>query len=73
MVFYCSAAFYGRSLNIELFPGPDLNSQLFLVLNRFRTEKVAFMGDVEVMFHKVDIPEKEKSFHRYLWWADVNL
>ena len=31
------------------------------------------MADIEAMFHKVHIPENERSFLRYLWWEDVNL
>ena len=34
---------------------------------------MAFMADVEAMFHQVHIPEKERNFLRYLWWEDVNL
>ena len=73
VVFDCGAEFHGTSLNKELLPGPDLTSQLVGVLTRFRTEEVAFMADIEAMFHQVHIPEKERSFLRYLWWEDVNL
>ena len=31
------------------------------------------MADIEVMYHQVNISEKERSFLRYLWWEDVNL
>ena len=31
------------------------------------------MADIETMSHQVHIPEKERSFHRYLWLDDVNL
>ena len=73
VVFDCSAEFHGTSLNKELLPGPDLTSQLVGVLTRFRTEEVEFMADIEAMFHQVHIPEKERSFLRYLWWEDVSL
>ena len=73
VVFDCSAESHGTSLNKELFPGPDLTSQLDGVLTRFRTGEVAFMADIEAMFHQVHIPEKERSFLRCLWWEDVNL
>ena len=73
VVFDCSAESHGTSLNKELFPGPDLTSQLDGVLTRFRTGEVAFMADIEAMFHQVHIPEKERSFLRCLWWQDVNL
>ena len=67
VVFDCSAEFHGISLNKELLSGRDLTSQLVGVLTRFRTEEVAFMADIEAMFHQVHIPEKERSFLRYLW------
>ena len=72
-VFDCSAEFHGTSLNKELLPGPDLTSQSVGVRTRFRTEEVACMVAIEAMFHQVHIPEKERSFIRYLWWEDVNL
>ena len=66
VVFDCSAEFHGTSLNKELIPGRDLTTQLVGVLTRFRAKEVSFMADVEVMFHQVRIPEKERSFLRYL-------
>ena len=33
---------------------------------------MAFMADIRTMLHQVHIPEKERSFLRYLWWEDVN-
>ena len=70
VVFDFSAEFHGISLNKELLPGPDITCQLVVVLSRFRTE-VAFMADIEAIFHQVHTPEKERSFLRYLWWEDV--
>ena len=73
VVFDCCAEFHDTSLNKKLLPGPDLTSQLIGLLTRFKTEEVAFMADIEVMFHQVHIPGKKRSFLRYLWWEDVNL
>ena len=72
-MFDCSAEFHDTSFNKELLPGPDLTSQLVGALTRFRTEEVAFMADIEAMFHQVYILEKERGFFRYLWWEAVNL
>ena len=66
LVFDCSAEFQGTSLNKELLPGPELNSNLVGVLTRFKTEEMAFMADIEAMFHQVHIPGKGRSFLRYL-------
>ena len=57
VVFDCSAEFHGTSLNKELLSGPDLTSQLVGVLTTFRIEEVAFMADIEAMFHQVHIPK----------------
>ena len=73
MVFDCSTEFHGALLKKKLFPGPDLTGQLVGVFIRFRTEEVAFIVDIEAMFHQVHVPEKERSFLRYLWWEDDNL
>ena len=68
MVFDSSDEFHGKSLNKEILPGPYFTSQLVGVFTRFNTEEVEFMVDIEAMFHQVHIPEKERSFLRYLWW-----
>ena len=51
VVLDCSTEFHDTSLNKELPPGPDLTSQLVGVLTRFRAEEVAFMVDIEAIFH----------------------
>ena len=61
VVFNCSAEFRGTSLNKELLPGPDVTSQSVEVRTRFRTEEVACMADIEVMFHQVHIPERKEA------------
>ena len=73
LVFDGSAKFQGTLLNKEVLPGPNLSSQLIGVLTRFRTEEVAFMTNIEAMFHQVHIPKKERSSLWYLQWGDVNL
>ena len=61
VVFDCSARYNGVSLNDYLLSGPDLNNSLIGVLCRFRQENVAFMGDIERMFHqfKVNIEHRD--------------
>ncbi|KAK3735237.1 hypothetical protein QZH41_008431 [Actinostola sp. cb2023] len=34
---------------------------------------IAFMADIEAMFHQVRIPENQYDFLRFLWWPDGNL
>lgn len=67
VVFDYRAIFQGASLNSKLFQGP---TSLVGVLTHFRKEPVAFMGDIQVMFHQVKIAEEERDFLRFLWWSD---
>ena len=52
VVFDCSARFFGTSLNDHLLQGPDLMNSLAGILCRFRQKPVAFMCDIEKMFHQ---------------------
>ena len=73
-MFDCSAEFGGTSLNKQLLSGPDLTNQLVGVLTRFREEQVAYIADIEAMFHQVHIPDDQRSLLRFLWWenGDIN-
>ena len=73
VVFDCSARFGGTSLNDQLPQGPDLTNGLVGVLTRFRQGPVAFMSDVDVMFHQVGVPEDQRDFWRFLWWPNGDL
>lgn len=70
VVFDCGVTFQGKSLNSELFQGPDLTSTLFDVLTRFRQEPVAVMTDIKAMFHQVRVSKADVDFLRFLWWPD---
>ena len=70
VVFNCSAKFSGVSLNDMLLQGPDLTSSLVGVLTRFRQRPVAFMGDIDSMFHQVRVTEHHRDYLRFLWWTD---
>ena len=67
VVFDCSAEFQGRPINKELLSGPDLTNQIIGVLTRFREVKIAIIGDVEAMYHQVQVPEDQQSFLKFLW------
>ena len=73
VVFDCSAQFRGKSLNSELLQGPNLTSSILGVLTRFRQEKIAFLGDIEAMFHQVRVIKEHQNFLRFLWWPGGNL
>ena len=73
IVFDCSANHGGTFLNNKLLSVPDLTNQLAGVLIRFRTEEVAFMGDIEAMYYQVQVPKEQRSVLRFFWWEDSNL
>ena len=73
VVFDCSSRFQGVSLNDCLMEGPDLTNALVGVLTKFREDPVAFMGDVEAMFHQVSVLPSQYDYLRFLWWPDGNL
>ena len=73
VVFDCSSRYQGTSLIDELLQGPDLTSSLVGVLTRFRQENVAFMSDVEGMYHQVRVPEDQRDYLRFLWWPDGDM
>ena len=70
VVFDCSAKYRGTSLNDQLLQGPDLTNSLIGVLTRFRRSSIAFMADIEAMFHQVRVPPKDCNALRLLWWPN---
>ena len=70
VVFDCAAEFENESLNKHLLQGPDLTNNLTGVLVRFRQEYVAFMCDIEGMFHQVRVNKEQRDLLRFLWWED---
>lgn len=58
-MFDSSAKFNNISLNDVLLKGPDITNNLKDILLRFRREEIAVIGEVEQMFHNLDLPLKE--------------
>lgn len=73
VVFDCSAVCEGQSLNQQLLQGPDLTNNLTGVLCRFRKERIAFMCDIQAMFHQVKVDVKHRNYLRFLWWDNPEL
>ncbi|XP_028415683.1 uncharacterized protein LOC114539211 [Dendronephthya gigantea] len=48
----------------------NLTNSLVGVLTRFRKEPIAFMADVEAMFHQVRVPKEQWNYLRFLWWPE---
>ena len=57
----------GKSLNDTIRPGPKLQRELVDVLTRFRRAPVALSGDLTEMFLQVELQEKDRPYHRFLW------
>jgi hypothetical protein len=73
VVFDCSASYEGTALNDRLLQGPDLTNTLLGVLTRFRQDSVAFMSDIESMFHQVRVSREHHDFLRFMWWPNGDL
>ena len=73
VVFDCSAEYHNTSLNKQLLQGPDLTNSLVGVLTRFRQEPIAFISDIEAMFHQVRVQPTDREALRFLWWPSGNL
>jgi len=50
-----------------------LTNNLTGVLCRFRQELIAFICDIEAMFHQVRLNEEHRDLLRFLWWEDGDL
>ena len=53
--------------------GPNFSNLIISAIIRFREEHVAFMTDIESMFHQVKVPNKHCQSLRFLWWQDNDL
>ena len=67
VVFDASAKFNDKSLNDALLPGPVLQNELPQVLTKFRERDIGFSADIEAMFSRVRVHEKDARYHRFLW------
>ena len=67
MVFDAAAKYKGKSLNKELFTGPDLLNSLVATLFQFQNHKIALVGDVEAMFHQVRVKPSDTDALWFLW------
>ena len=60
----------GPSLNDCLHAGPPLIENIADILIRFRTHKMALIGDIEKAFHMISINEDDRNMLRFLWVDD---
>ena len=73
VVFGCAAKCKGVYLNDALMQGPNRTNSLIGVLTRFRKGRVVRLGDIESMFHQVQVDAKDTSALRFLWWSEGNM
>ena len=57
----------GKSLNDKLLPGPKLQSDLWIILSRWRFFKVAFKADIVKMFRQINVLQDDVDLQRILW------
>eukprot|EP00731_Ephydatia_muelleri_P025917 Em0018g17a len=57
----------GTSLNDTLLVGPTVHSSLVDVLLRFRLHCIALVADVSRMYRAIELTEKDKDLHRFVW------
>ena len=62
VVFDCSVVHKGSSLNKSLLQGPDMMNNLVGILCRFHKEPIAFIGDIERMYHRFHVYPSDKRF-----------
>ncbi|XP_071941043.1 uncharacterized protein [Antedon mediterranea] len=73
VVMDCASRYQGISLNDMLLTGPNLTNNLVGVMLRFRQDRIAVVGDVEGMFHRVLVAPEHRNFLRFLWWQHGHL
>ena len=69
-VFDSAARYKGRSFNDCLLQGPDENNKLLGILLRFRHHEVAFVADIETMFHSFRVPPEQRSSQCFFWFEN---
>ena len=47
--------------------GPDFLNGLFSCMLACREKEIAVVGDICKMFKQIQIGEKDRRFHRFLW------
>ena len=67
VVFDAATIYKGKSLNKELFTGPDLLNTLSGALLRFRKHKTTLARDMEAMLDQMRVKTSDRDALRFLW------
>ncbi|KAG7312917.1 hypothetical protein JYU34_001315 [Plutella xylostella] len=57
----------GKSLNDNLHIGPALQSDLRDVTLKWRSHRVAIVGDIRQMYRRISVDERDRDYLRILW------
>ncbi|XP_061182344.1 uncharacterized protein LOC133190668 [Saccostrea echinata] len=66
-VFDSSIVYQGCSLNNALLSGPNLTNNLLAILLRFRKDLCAIAGDIQQMFYRFFVNERDRDYLRFYW------
>ncbi|XP_052696124.1 uncharacterized protein LOC128174669 [Crassostrea angulata] len=69
-VFDSSIVHQGCSLNDALLSGPNLTNNLLGILLRFRKDSCAIAGDIQQMFYRFFVNERDRHYLRFYWYED---
>ena len=70
IVFDAAAKKNDVSINEEMHAGPALQNNIVSCLLKFCKEPVALMADISEMFLQVELAERDRRYHRFLWEVD---
>ena len=59
------------ALNENLLKGSDILNSLIGIILRFRMNEFAVIGDIEQMFHQVNVQNTDRDASRFLWRDNV--
>ena len=62
----------GVSLNDTLMVGPTIHPPLIDVLLKFRFHRIALTSDVSKMYRAIELTDKDRDFHRFVWRSSQN-
>lgn len=62
----------GTSLNDCLLTGPTLQPELFDTIIKFRSHRVAFCADIEMMYRQIWIHPNDRKYQRIVWRSNIS-
>lgn len=67
IVFNSAAKYQGKCLNDALLTGPPLQNVLPTAILKWRKYPVAYTADIEAMFSRIRMTDRDARFHRFIW------